>query len=126
MIIVERVLPPPTEFRFATVAVEVFVAQDQGPAGGSGALLRRPECAGVTEMQVARGRGGDASAVRGLWRVPCCVLRVHCAFLVGDDVRRLNLKLLEMQLNMARPASSVCRDNTGPINCRLLTSSPPL
>ena len=45
--------------------VEVVAAQQQGPAGGLGAALGEPEGAGVSEVQVPGGRGGQAAAVAG-------------------------------------------------------------
>jgi len=51
------------EFGPGTGGVEVFVAENKGPAAGDGALLGGPKSAGVAEMQQARGRGSEASAV---------------------------------------------------------------
>ena len=50
--------------RLAALEVEVFVAKDETAVGGSGTLVRDPECARVSQMEVAGRRGGKSSAIR--------------------------------------------------------------
>ena len=47
-------------------AIEIFVAQHQHTIVFARALLRRPERASVSEMQMGGGRGGQAPAIRPL------------------------------------------------------------
>lgn len=51
------------ELRFATVAIQVFVSQDQNAALGAGTLLRGPERSGMAEMQVPGRRWGEPASV---------------------------------------------------------------
>ena len=46
--------------------VEVVVAEEEFAVGGSGALGGEPEGAGVAEVEVARGRRGEAAEVGGM------------------------------------------------------------
>jgi hypothetical protein len=51
------------EFRFGTVAVEIFVTEDESSVVGLCALLRNPERAGVSDVQKTSGRRGEPTAV---------------------------------------------------------------
>src|SRR5262245_7071682 len=53
------------ELRSAPIQVEIFVAQDQHAAMCTSPFLSDPERAGVTQVQIARGRRGDSPAVTG-------------------------------------------------------------
>ena len=45
--------------------VEVVVAEEEVTAGGAGAFGGEPKCARVAEMEMARGRRGEAAEVGG-------------------------------------------------------------
>jgi hypothetical protein len=47
----------------AALRINVFIAVDELAAGFVGSLHGDPKSAGMTEMQITRWRGGDASAV---------------------------------------------------------------
>ena len=51
------------KFRAATVAIEVFVAENERAAMGLGALLRDPEGSSMAEMQKSGGGRREATAV---------------------------------------------------------------
>ena len=57
-----------------TRGVQILVPQNQDAATGAGALLRRPECSRVTEVQIARRRWREPAPV---WRTGSCNWRIH-------------------------------------------------
>src|SRR5690242_11254810 len=61
------------EFWFGPAAVEIFVPKDKLATLASRTLLGDPKCAGMTNVQKARGRWGQAPAV---WQVYCRI-RMH-------------------------------------------------
>src|SRR6187402_3239125 len=51
-------------FRPATVAIQIFDSQNQGPLPGAAALLRAPEGQGVASVQITGGRRRETAAIR--------------------------------------------------------------
>jgi len=57
------------ELCLATRAIEVFVAQDERSRALPSALMGRPECPGVAEVQITGWRRSKATAVLRRWRI---------------------------------------------------------